>query len=765
MADDITYMRNFLATGGRIAFCGEHPGFFASGDGYITRAVAALGGNFSILNSMHSPTSGIVTGAGLAKGSSLTDGVTGFCYAAAPEISYIGRAQVVLDALDGLPLVIDQAVGKGRITMFTDINAWDPVASNSTNQGNNGILFANLMKDAKANQGTVATNGDPNIGYGDTLSFTVNFSETETVDTITGTPALSITIGSTKKEAIYAGGSGSTAIVFKYTIDLGDFDSDGIAINGVSLNGGSIKNNNNDNADITLNKVGVTTGVKVCSLRIVRDNPRNVTAGTLYLFTLTSNGGIGEKSYSAVGLPSWLSLSSEGILSGTPAASDCGSCTFTATVTDDGNSQASDSCEVTIIVSIPYIPPAPSPVVEPTVPTSVVTPGQVIDSTTGQVVQTINTSVTTESNGTKTVAMIAAQALILTQPNGNKGTIADLSRLGFGGANGNNFTLLPDGTIRVKGLANGTELQVPLNYNLGKGQSICIGNLAVGISGSGAVCLKDCLIDPYGIITDSSTGQVISGANVTLYYADTERNKANEKTPNTVVQLPIIEGFKPNDNKNPQVSDDSGAYGFMVFPTSDYYLVATKDGYQQYKSPTIFVEQEIVKWDFKMKKDIAGVNTTIEYALGNKNFYNFNMAYAQIINLSDENQKKLLLSKLATISKDIWTPYVTKAVSMLEKVCNQKDGRIYAETEAFLKRLSEADMDKMTQGYLLGQLTSWGRDFVFTADYTKAVDSLNEAWAKKDTQSKNIATINIGQVKNQASREYLIEELNKLIQK
>jgi hypothetical protein len=38
----------------------------------------------------------------------------------------------------------------------------------------------------------------------------------------------------------------------------------------------------------------------------------------------------------------------------------------------------------------------------------------------------------------------------------------------------------------------------------------------------------------------------------------------------------------------------------MVFPTTDYYLVATKDGYDKYVSPTISVEQEIVKWDFKM---------------------------------------------------------------------------------------------------------------------------------------------------------------------
>ena len=132
-----------------------------------------------------------------------------------------------------------------------------------------------------------------------------------------------------------------------------------------------------------------------------------------------------------------------------------------------------------------------------------------------------------------------------------------------------------------------------------------MGTVDIKVSATGEVSVVISLIDPYGTITDSATGKVIDGANVTLYYADTERNKANGKTPNTVVQLPIIDGFKPNNNNNPQVSDASGAYGFMVFPTTDYYIVATKDGYRDYKSPTISVEQEIVKWDFKMDKKNA----------------------------------------------------------------------------------------------------------------------------------------------------------------
>ena len=124
----------------------------------------------------------------------------------------------------------------------------------------------------------------------------------------------------------------------------------------------------------------------------------------------------------------------------------------------------------------------------------------------------------------------------------------------------------------------------------------------VKVSQSGEVSLTSTLIDPYGIITDDVTGEVVSGAHLTLYYANTERNKANGKSVDTMVELPILDDFKPNSNKNPQISDAEGAYGWMVYPESDYYIVALKDGNDKYISPTISVEQEIVRWDFSMSK-------------------------------------------------------------------------------------------------------------------------------------------------------------------
>ncbi len=76
---------------------------------------------------------------------------------------------------------------------------------------------------------------------GNSISFTLNMSETVTV---TGTPRLALTIGSTTRYANYASGSNSRALVFTYVAQtsLSDIDIDGIAIsNTLDLNSGSIR--------------------------------------------------------------------------------------------------------------------------------------------------------------------------------------------------------------------------------------------------------------------------------------------------------------------------------------------------------------------------------------------------------------------------------------------------------------------------------------------------------------------------------------------
>jgi uncharacterized repeat protein (TIGR02543 family) len=258
-----------------------------------------------------------------------------------------------------------------------------------------------------------------------------------------------------------------------------------------------------------------------------------------------------------------------------------------------------------------YTPPSP-----PQAPTKVT--GDVINEK-GESVKGIPAQVTTETNGTKAVEIKSQEAILFKQADGTNSTLSDLTKLGFSApvttgniSNTPSVTINTDGTIKVKNLPNGSETKFDVTMDLGNGQKLVIGKMDVKVSQSGDVSLTSELIDPYGIITDAVTGEVIAGADVTLYYADTARNRANGKTPNTMVVLPIIDGFKPNNNKDPQVSDNAGAYGWMVYPTTDYYIVSTKAGYNKYTSPTISVEYEIVKWDFQMTR----VAPTVERLAG-----------------------------------------------------------------------------------------------------------------------------------------------------
>lgn len=107
---------------------------------------------------------------------------------------------------------------------------------------------------------TVPTNGTYKIG--DALTFTVNFDQNVIV---TAQPSLQITLNTGGSvQANYVSGSGSTALVFSYTVVNGNLDADGIVVSSaLSLNGGTIKNGSSIDAILTLNGVGATTGVLV----------------------------------------------------------------------------------------------------------------------------------------------------------------------------------------------------------------------------------------------------------------------------------------------------------------------------------------------------------------------------------------------------------------------------------------------------------------------------------------------------------------------
>jgi len=92
------------------------------------------------------------------------------------------------------------------------------------------------------------------LNSGDVLSVKVTMSKTVTV---TGTPQLALNIGGATVQADYASGTGSTELIFNYTIS-NETDSNGISIeaNSLLLNGGTINDSStNDEASLTHSSV------------------------------------------------------------------------------------------------------------------------------------------------------------------------------------------------------------------------------------------------------------------------------------------------------------------------------------------------------------------------------------------------------------------------------------------------------------------------------------------------------------------------------
>ncbi|WP_430755249.1 beta strand repeat-containing protein [Magnetovirga frankeli] len=126
------------------------------------------------------------------------------------------------------------------------------------------LAITDIADETAPTVSSVTVPADATYKTGDTLSFTVNTDENVTVDTTNGTPRLALTVGSSPLYANYASGSGSQALVFSYSVQSGDLDSDGIAVGGsIDANGGTLKDAAGNTLNTTLNSVGATTAVLV----------------------------------------------------------------------------------------------------------------------------------------------------------------------------------------------------------------------------------------------------------------------------------------------------------------------------------------------------------------------------------------------------------------------------------------------------------------------------------------------------------------------
>ena len=178
-------------------------------------------------------------------------------------------------------------------------------------QNNDGVLtsawtsMGNFILDATAPIVSTVTSSlaDGSYGVGQTVSVQVVFNE---VVTVTGTPQFTLATGTPATTTVdYSSGSGSTTLVFNYTVAAGNnsTDLDYAATTSLALNGGTIKDAVGNNATLTLaapgaaNSLGANKAIVIDTTAAVLAQVTPVTSPTSdstpdYTFSSTEGGTI-----------------------------------------------------------------------------------------------------------------------------------------------------------------------------------------------------------------------------------------------------------------------------------------------------------------------------------------------------------------------------------------------------------------------------------------------------------------------------------------
>jgi Ca2+-binding RTX toxin-like protein len=126
---------------------------------------------------------------------------------------------------------------------------------------------------------------------GDVISIVVTFTASVTVDTTGGTPHLLLETGSVDRLATYVSGSGTTDLVFSYTVQAGDASSDldYFSSSALSLQSGTIRDFSNVDATLTLATPG-TAGSLGANKAIIVDGVRPTAASIVVADTALAVG-------------------------------------------------------------------------------------------------------------------------------------------------------------------------------------------------------------------------------------------------------------------------------------------------------------------------------------------------------------------------------------------------------------------------------------------------------------------------------------------
>jgi hypothetical protein len=197
--------------------------------------------------------------------------------------------------------------------------------SGATNNNPTGTLQIDTVAPTVASiaaSGTGITNGTGNLVAGQVATLTVNFSEPVTVNTAGGTPTLVLNDGGA---ATYTSGSGSSALIFSYTVAAGQNTPD-LVVSSLNLNGATVK----DGAGNAANLSGATNYNPAGTLQIdtVAPTIASIAASGTEITNGTGNLAAGQAVTLTVNFSEAVTVNTAG---GTPtlALNDGGTATYT----------------------------------------------------------------------------------------------------------------------------------------------------------------------------------------------------------------------------------------------------------------------------------------------------------------------------------------------------------------------------------------------------------------------------------------------------
>lgn len=158
----------------------------------------------------------------------------------------------------------------------------------------------------------------------------------------------------------------------------------------------------------------------------------------------------------------------------------------------------------------------------------------------------------------------------------------------------------------------------------------------------------------------------------------------------------------------------------------------------------------------KAEANYTEVQNSVNLALAERNFYYYNMAFGRIMELPEGYERDVLLGKLGTITDVVWTKEIGGIVQSFHVIAKEKSGREFDSVQRVINASSMKEVDKQ---YLLHELSTWGRDTVWTEDYKKAIDAIIKVWALKTEVSAEEADKAVSEVKVSINKVYLNELL------